>query len=698
MTFDVRRRWLVVAMLAVVAAMSLSVAAQQGSQSLQAQFERARLLEENSKTLNEAIALYRQVAARAGSNRALAAQALLRAAEGYQKLGDAEARTIYARIVKEFPDRKEEVARANARLGGAAAVASLKGDRAVWTGSTVDVFGRVSPDARFISYVDWKDGRLMLRDLVTSVSRPLTAAAPNYSQHAEWPTISKDGREIVYNWRGEKGFEVRIAELKETGLLEPRRLADGYVSPLEWSPDGKWIAGAMRLDRSSVEIGVIAVADGSFRPLGRVDASVLPTLRDRPGLFFSPDGRYIAYDASSGGPDSQRDIFVLAADGSRHNPVVVHTANDRLMGWAPDNTRLLFSSDRLGSVGLWAQPVADGQARGLPELLRPNIGQVTSLGLSTSGALYVHRRISARAIEIAPIDLTAGRLDGPPVGTSQGSLDGARSPAWSPDGQYLAYPVNCNGGCVAIQSVATGHVRRVAAALTASSGVSWSPDGRSLLMKSTDAKGRSGLFQIDVQSGEAVPVLMSDGLSVFNAWSSDGKKVYFNREAVFVERDLTSGDEREVSRETGERLGGLSPDGQYLLLARADARGNTVSLLLVPVAGGPLREVLRLKAPDAVVHPNANSWTPDSTAFIMQKYTGSRWELWLVPIDGRPARKLDIDPGAWRPETPTGGSLVLADQGIGLSHDGRRIALVLGKTAEEIWALENFLPAASTKR
>jgi hypothetical protein len=67
MTFEARRRWLVVTMLAVGAAMSLSVAAQQGSQGLQAQFERARLLEENSKTLNEAIALYEQVAAQGWS-------------------------------------------------------------------------------------------------------------------------------------------------------------------------------------------------------------------------------------------------------------------------------------------------------------------------------------------------------------------------------------------------------------------------------------------------------------------------------------------------------------------------------------------------------------------------------------------------------------------------------------------------------
>lgn len=648
--------------------------------------------------LKGAVAQYQAIAR--GPDRAIVAKALIRMAECYAKLGDAQARTIYERIVREFPDREEEVVLARARLGGTAAVASVKGDRAVWTGPNVDSFGRVSPDGRFITYVDWSNGRLMMHDVAANVDRALTPAAPNYSQQAEWSAISRDGKQVVYDWLGEKGTEFRIAALQGSGFLEPRRLNADYFSPFDWSPDGKWIAATRRLQEGTAQIGLIAVADGSFRSLKSVGGSVFATARNRTSIFFSPDGKYLAYDRPPTDTSQQRDVFVLVVDGSRDSPAVVHGADDAVIGWSPDGTRLLFSSDRIGTVGLWAQPFADGNAHGSPELLKSDIGPNVSLGLTASGALYVHKRISTRDMAIVPIDLEAGKLLGPPVSFTQGFVEGARNPMWSPDGRYLAYPVDCNNGCVAIRSVATGQVRRLASALTESRVVSWSPDGRSLLMKSRDVRQRDGIFQIDVQSGEATPVILSDGLSVLAQWSPDGKKAYFNRRGVFVERDLASGAERDVNRDVGEKLGTLSPDGQYFAVARADPSTNAASLLLVPVAGGQPRELIRVTQPEALFRPVGGAWTPNSSALVIQKYTGSRWELWLVPVTGGRPRKLDIDPNIWREGIANGGSGAVqqGDAGISLSPDGRRIALVMGKTASEVWALENFLPAPSAKR
>ena len=54
-------------------------------------FERARIVEEANQDLMQAIRLYEQAAGQAKGDRALAAQALLRAAESYQKLGKAQA-------------------------------------------------------------------------------------------------------------------------------------------------------------------------------------------------------------------------------------------------------------------------------------------------------------------------------------------------------------------------------------------------------------------------------------------------------------------------------------------------------------------------------------------------------------------------------------------------------------------------------
>ena len=82
------------------------------------------------------------------------------------------------------------------------------------------------------------------------------------------------------------------------------------------------------------------------------------------------------------------------------------------------------------------------------------------------------------------------------------------------------------------------------------------------------------------------------------------------------------------------------------------------------------------------------SWTPDSQAVIVMKVFGESGketgrELWLVPINGAAARKLDIDVSDWG----------AGSGNIRLHPNGRQIAFFAGKQSEEIWALENFLPA-----
>lgn len=655
--------------------------------------------------LKGAIEEYKKVVAGAGRNRALAAQALMRMADCYQKLGAAEAQNIYQRVVREFADQREQVTLARVRLGAASTAAHVRSDRAVWTGPTVDLTGRVSPDGRFVTYVDWEDGRLMMRDLAQNVDRALTpAAVPLYSQSAQWSAISRDGKQIVYEWMADGGAEIRIATLPASGFLQPRRFVipnASSFSSFDWSPDGKWIATTFDRTDGTGEIGLVATADGSFRSLKVVDRRALNRLRHLASISVSPDGKHLAYDRPVGDPDQQRDVFLLAISDGREIPAVVHGANDTVMGWTPDGTRLLFSSDRRGAVGLWAQPVADGQVQGAPELLKSDVGSSYSLGIAASGALYVYKWTSTRDVAIAPIDLQAGRLLGAPVSFTQGFLEGARNPTWSPDAQQLAYPVECNKGCLAIRSVATGHVRRLAGELTEARVAHWMPDGRSLLMHSRDIRGRAGIFQIDAQSGESKSVILSDRLSVF-AQSADGKKLYFNRDGMFVERDLISQAERDVHSVPEEVFGALSPDGKHIAVAQANRASNTASLLLVPTAGGPPRELLRLTHPEALFRPSSGGWTSDSSALIIQRYTGSRWELWLVPVTtGRP-RKLDIDPELWRAGISNSNNatpLVLqGDAGFSLSPDGRSIALVMGKTAAEVWALENIVPARPAKQ
>ena len=79
-------------------------------------YQRALVQEQAAGNLPEAIQLYRQAAREAGSDRGLAARALIRAAGSYEKLGQPAASELYTEIMRTYPEQREEVALAQSRL------------------------------------------------------------------------------------------------------------------------------------------------------------------------------------------------------------------------------------------------------------------------------------------------------------------------------------------------------------------------------------------------------------------------------------------------------------------------------------------------------------------------------------------------------------------------------------------------------
>jgi hypothetical protein len=260
--------------------------------------------------LNGAVKQYQAIVDQFGkTDRAAAATALVRMAECYQKLGDAQAQKIYERVVRDYSDQNEAAVLARARLGrGGESVARARGDRAVWTGSKVDLFGRVSPDGRYVTYVDWLlNGNLAVHDVAANIDHLLTPKKTwedAEGGQASWSAISPDGKQIAYGWQSTDP-DIRIAALDPTATPEPRRVVKfsandvRFVGVRDWSPDGKSLAiGLSRKDGTS-QIGIAAVADGAFRVLKSTDwrgadrimfsrdSSMWPTTCRRPTLPIS---------------------------------------------------------------------------------------------------------------------------------------------------------------------------------------------------------------------------------------------------------------------------------------------------------------------------------------------------------------------------------------------------------------------------
>src|SRR5689334_20983142 len=107
--------------------------------------------EEVEGDLKGAIGSYQKVLAAPGVNRKTAAEALVHMGQCYEKLGSAESRKAYERIVREYADQKDAVTTARAKLGGSVHNAGMI-TRQVWTGPKVDGYdGTVSADGKYLS-------------------------------------------------------------------------------------------------------------------------------------------------------------------------------------------------------------------------------------------------------------------------------------------------------------------------------------------------------------------------------------------------------------------------------------------------------------------------------------------------------------------------------------------------------------------
>jgi Tol biopolymer transport system component len=699
------------------AMLAIGIAAQ-GRKPQEIDFQAALRTETVDGDLAGAIRQYNAIIARYTEDRSVAARALVRIAECYRKTRDSEWNRIYERILREYPDQIEAVALARQHLGGGGAARTRALSlRQVWTEpskGSIECF-TVSPDGRYLSYVDWESGDLFLHDLANSTNRRLTnsgtvGVAGKVQEFAEVSRISRDGKKLAYGWFKQDRFELRIIDLQGVGLRQPRRLFANeelaYISPSDWSPDGKWLAVQLiRKDRSG-QIGLVSVQDGSLRVLKSVN------WLEPSALLFSPDGKHLGYDLPENDASHQRDVFVLSIEGSREVPAVVHRGHDIMMGWSLDGKRLLFARGRAGAMDLWALPFADGKTRGAPELIKSDIGsQVKSIGSTPSGSLYYRTEggpDSSSTIQVASFDFVTGKFLSAPTELIEEPDRSNSNPRWSPDGKYLAYvslraPSWLRNVALVIRSIETHQSRELRPKLSYFDYLSWAPDGASFLVAGSDFRGQTGVYRIDAQTGDVAPIILDQPgeRSTYPAWSPDGKNIYLRRnfaglkETALIRRELKSGNESEVIRR--EVLGppNLSPDGQHIGTAGIDRSNNSRLLLLVPVAGGEPRELIRVAAhvPPGDLADILNKgeaffgfhWAADSRSFITRKrltYEEPTDEIWRVPLDGSSPHKLE-----WRPQRNI--------NGISIHPGSRKISFVVNDSGPrrtgEIWMLENFL-------
>ena len=245
-----RFTYLLLALVAAVAVVAAVSAAEQND-AARTLLEAARKAEVVDGDLNAAIQQYKNIADRFKTDHAIAATALLRMAQCYEKLGDAQARAIYERVVREYPDQSDALMLARGRLGRAERTDAPRALtlRRAWSSDVAQIAGArgdtqyaISTDGRYLTYVDNYNTALVLHDLTTGADRRLTSGG--YPGPSPWggiyrSAISRDGAQVAFNscTHNQTTCDVRVASLKGTGVPVSRRVFGGddisYIAPMD---------------------------------------------------------------------------------------------------------------------------------------------------------------------------------------------------------------------------------------------------------------------------------------------------------------------------------------------------------------------------------------------------------------------------------------------------------------------------------
>ena len=659
--------------LALAAVLAASFALAQKSDQAEVLLKAAANKELVDGDLSAAIELYKKVVAQPGASRAAVAKALVQMGQCYEKLGDAEARKAYQRVVREFSDQQEFVEAARARLAALEKAPSAITVRQVWAGPQVQSWGQVSPDGRLLSTSD-EAGNVAVRDLATGEIRALTnkRVYSDSSEFAMYSTFSPDSKQVAYMWFNKEFFyEMRLIGVDGS---HARTLYSNkersWAQPYAWSADGKQIVAGL-----GKNLALVSVADGSAREFKLLDAAA-----PLEGLILSPDGRFAVCGFKG-------DILAAATSDGRETPLVSHPAHDSPLAFTPDGSQLLFLSDRTGSMGVWAVRFGEGKTQGEPELIKRDVGRITPMGLTRNGSLFYAQRDVGFNIYLAALDPATGSFTAP-VPLSQRWVGRHSAPDWSPDGKSLAclfQPPGEESGTrvISIRTLDTGAERQLKPALKYTRQPEWSPDGRHFLVRAVDSQGRWGLHTVDAQTGEVTTLVRGGVFWANHAWSPDGKAIFYQQgQRRLLRRDYSSGEEKLLTPDQAWDFGrtlAVSPDGSTLAYTAYERKKKSVVLKLMPAGGGEARELLRIPEEESI-RAGGLVWMRDGKRILFIKKS----DLWAIPAEGGEPHKLN-----------------LAMKGLAqlrFHPDGRQVAFQAGGWSNEVWVLENFLPAAKSAK
>lgn len=230
------------------------------------------------------------------------------------------------------------------------------------------------------------------------------------------------------------------------------------------------------------------------------------------------------------------------------------------------------------------------------------------------------------------------------------------SPAWSPDGQSLAYvSFESRSSAIYVQTLRTGERRRVSARAGINGAPAWSPDGTTLAITLSRKDGDIDIYTLNLASQVLTRMTFDPGIDTEPTWSLDGRRIYFNSDRAGspqiyqVDVSQPNSPSRVSFEGSYNARPRLSPDGKQMAVVYLDKGSYKIAIIDL---GSKSVQVLSTGRQD-----ESPSFAPNGATLIYATQDRGRGVLATVSTDGRVKQRLAADTGdvrepVWAPYPP----------------------------------------------
>ncbi len=205
----------------------------------------------------------------------------------------------------------------------------------------------LTSDGQRLAYRSWNSSHLGLFEVMLTGQNERYLSVHEEAQRPQW---GPDNRAVAFSFlKTEAGHEIKTINFDDEGLPLVPPTPGGFAQTAAWTPDGRLVFHACRMNACGLATALANGADFAFLTDSPEDMS--------PAV--SPDGQQIAYTSRQG---DNWDVYLVGIRGGPPTRLTTQPGKDGIPVWSPDGAWIAYASEVDGQWSIWAM-APDGRAQ-----------------------------------------------------------------------------------------------------------------------------------------------------------------------------------------------------------------------------------------------------------------------------------------------------------------------------------------------